>query len=147
MKGLQDVSNGKIRGALGSAKHFMGDGATRYGANEGTTTVINYKNFVEHNIKGYRGAINSSIGNVMISYSSINFVPNSFNSMFMMQVLREEEGFGGFTISDYDDIIRAERMSLPRTFINLTEPDAYSLMMNAGVDMFMISSHKALITT
>lgn len=56
----------------------------------------------------------------MISYSSINFVPNSFNSMFMMGVLREEEGFGGFTISDYDDIIRAEKMSLPRTFINLT---------------------------
>lgn len=50
----------------------------------------NFKNFVEHNIKGYRGAINSSIGNVMISYSSINFVPNSFNSMFMMGVLREE---------------------------------------------------------
>lgn len=98
----------------------MGDGATRYGANEGTTLVNNFKNFVEHNIKGYRGAINSSIGNVMISYSSINFVPNSFNSMFMMGVLREEEGFGGFTISDYDDIIRAERMSLPRTFINLT---------------------------
>ena len=125
----------------------MGDGATRYGANEGTTLVNNFKNFVEHNIKGYRGAINSSIGNVMISYSSINFVPNSFNSMFMMGVLREEEGFGGFTISDYDDIIRAERMSLPRTFINLTESDAYSVMMNAGVDMFMISSHKALITT
>lgn len=123
----------------------MGDGSTRYGANQGAAVVNNFKNFIEHNIKGYRGAINSEVGNVMISYSSINFVPNSFNSMFMMNVLREEEGFGGFTISDYDDIIRAEKMSLPRTFINLTQSDAYSVMMNAGVDMFMLSSHKALI--
>jgi hypothetical protein len=30
---LQDISGGKIRGALGSAKHFLGDGSTRYGAN------------------------------------------------------------------------------------------------------------------
>jgi len=33
-------------------------------------------------------------------------------------------------------------MSLPRTFINVTESDAYSLMINAGVDMMMISSHE-----
>ncbi len=30
---MQDISGGKIRGALGSAKHFLGDGSTRYGAN------------------------------------------------------------------------------------------------------------------
>jgi beta-glucosidase-like glycosyl hydrolase len=56
----------------------------------------------------------------MVSYSSINFVPNSLNSGFLMGVLRGEENFGGFTISDYDDIDRAATMSLPRTFINLT---------------------------
>lgn len=56
----------------------------------------------------------------MVSYSSINFVPNSLNSGFLMGVLRGEEGFGGFTISDYDDIERASKMMLPRTFINVT---------------------------
>lgn len=43
---MQDVAGGKIRGVLGSAKHFIGDGATRYGANEGTATVLNFKNFI-----------------------------------------------------------------------------------------------------
>lgn len=33
VKGLQDIFGGKLRGALGSAKHFIGDGSTRYGAN------------------------------------------------------------------------------------------------------------------
>lgn len=33
VKGLQDVSNGQIKGVLGSGKHFFGDGSTHYGAN------------------------------------------------------------------------------------------------------------------
>lgn len=33
VKGLQDVFSGKLRGVLGSAKHFIGDGSTKYGAN------------------------------------------------------------------------------------------------------------------
>lgn len=32
-KGLQDISNGKIGGSLGTSKHFFADGATQYGAN------------------------------------------------------------------------------------------------------------------
>lgn len=147
VKGLQDVAGGKIRGVLGSAKHFLGDGSTRYGANEGTATVLNFKNYIQHNVKGYRGAVSSQVGTVMASYSSVNFVPNQFNSMLLMGVLREEEGFGGFVISDYDDIIRAQRMSLPRTFINVTEGDAYALMVNSGIDMIMLSSHKGLISS
>lgn len=31
-------------------------------------------------------------------------------------------------------------MLLPRTFMNLTEEDGYATMVNAGVDMFMVSS-------
>ena len=46
VKGLQDVSSGKIRGVLGSVKHFIGDGSTKYGANEGSSTVLNFKNYI-----------------------------------------------------------------------------------------------------
>ena len=52
----------------------------------------------------------------MISYSSINLSPNAYNSYFLQGLLRDELGFGGFTISDYDDIERIYSMSLPRTF-------------------------------
>jgi len=38
-------------------------------------------------------------------------------------------------------------MSLPRTFINVSEYDAYTMMTNAGVDMYMLSSHKGFITS
>ena len=74
----------------------------------------------------------------MVSYSAINFVPNSFNSYFLQNLLRDQLGFGGFTISDYDDIDRVSTMSLPRTLMNISETSAYAMLMNAGVDMIMI---------
>ena len=42
----------------------------------------------------------------MVSYSAINFLPNSYNSAFLSGMLRDDLQFGGFTISDYDDVIR-----------------------------------------
>lgn len=140
------MSNGKIRGALGSSKHFFADGATQYGANEGSATVLNYKNFVRHNTQGYLGAISEEIGSVMVSYSAINFVPNSFNSYFLQGLLRDDLGFGGFTISDYDDVSRAEYMQLPRTMMNLTsESNGIIMLVNAGVDMLMLSGTNILL--
>lgn len=119
-KGLQDVSNGKINGALGTSKHFFSDGATQYGANEGSATVINFDKFVDHNIQGYKGSIEEEVGSVMVSYSAINFVPNSYNSYFLQGVLRDDLGFRGFTISDYDEVERTETMQLPRTMMNVS---------------------------
>jgi len=103
-KGLQDVSNGKINGVLGSVKHFFGDGSTLYGCNMGSANVLNFKNFIDHNIKGYVGSTKSNIGSVMASYSAINWIPNAINSQYLMGLLREDVGFNGFTISDYDDL-------------------------------------------
>ena len=100
--GLQSVTNNRISGVLGSVKHFFGDGATYYGANEGDTRVYNFTTFVGRNTKGYIGAIASEIGNVMASYSGINDIPMSINSYYLQNLLREELKFGGFVISDYD---------------------------------------------
>lgn len=139
IEGLQAVENGKINGVVGSAKHFFGDGSTLFGANEGNARVESFKNYISHNTQGYVGAIEKDVGTVMVSYSAINSVPMCFNSYFLFGILRDELKFKGFTISDYDDVLRAETMQLPRTFMNVSEDRAYSLMLNAGTDMIMLS--------
>jgi len=73
---------------LGSAKHFFGDGSTLYGTNMGNANVLNFKNYISHNTKGYIGSVKSNVGSVMISYSAINWVPNSINSEFLLNLLR-----------------------------------------------------------
>lgn len=98
------MSNGQITGALATAKHFLGDGSTLYGCNEGNANVLNFKNYINRNSRGYIGAVKSNVGSVMVSYSAINWIPNSINSHFLLGTLREDIGFNGFTISDYDDL-------------------------------------------
>jgi beta-glucosidase-like glycosyl hydrolase len=121
VKGLQDVSNGKINGALSSAKHFFGDGSTVYGCNMGNSQVLSHENYINHNIKGYIGGAKANVGSVMISYSAVNWIPNSINSQYLLGLLRDDIGFRGFTISDYDDLDRMFNTLMPRTFMNFTE--------------------------
>lgn len=56
VEGLQGKPNA-LTGIIGSVKHFIGDGATMYGADEGNVHVSNFKTFLEHNIQGYIGAV------------------------------------------------------------------------------------------
>lgn len=80
MKGLQDVSNDRINGVLGSAKHFFGDGSTLFGCNMGNANVMNFREYIDHNSRGFRGSVSSNVGSVMASYSAINWIPNAINS-------------------------------------------------------------------
>lgn len=114
------MSGNKISGVLGSVKHFFGDGATFYGANEGNARVYNSTTFVKRNTQGYAGAIASNVGNVMASYSGINEVRNSLNSYYLQGLLREDLGFNGFVISDYDELTRVPHQTYPTGFVNMT---------------------------
>lgn len=106
VRGLQNVDTaaGKINGVLASVKHFMGDGATLYGANQGDARVHSSKTFINHNVQGYKGAIESEVGTVMASYSAVNDIPMSLNSFYLQNLLRADLGFGGFVISDYNQV-------------------------------------------
>lgn len=57
-EGLQGKP-GNFTGILGSVKHFIGDGATMYGADEGNTHVGSFKSFISHNIQGYNGSVSA----------------------------------------------------------------------------------------
>ena len=78
VKGLMDVQSSGVKGVMASAKSFFGDGATRFGANEGSSSVINWKNYLNHNSPGYKGSIASSLGSVVISHSATNLIPSVY---------------------------------------------------------------------
>jgi beta-glucosidase len=81
----------------------------------------------------------------MVSFSAINWVPNSVNSQYLLGLLRDDLGFNGFTISDYNELEFSYNNLMPRTFMNFTdEESAYSTLVNAGVDMFMVNK-KAIV--
>ena len=137
VEGLQGKPNA-LTGIIGSVKHFIGDGATMYGADEGNVHVNNFKTFMEHNVQGYKGAIAADVATVMCSYSAINFLPMSISTMLTTN-LRQDLGFDGFVISDYDELGRIIYQHLPTSFQTMAGfNESAASAMNAGFDMMMI---------
>lgn len=131
VRGAQAIENQKLQGVLTSTKHFMGDGNTEFGRDEGNVVVTDFDQFYQENYPGYRGAFSESTGNVMISYSSINDVPMSVNQTYLQQNLFPH--FNGFVVSDYAAAEKAA-MQLKKPF-NVVLAD----VVNSGMDMLMIS--------
>jgi beta-glucosidase len=74
----------------------------------------------------------------MVSYSSINWIPNAIGSA-IGTILRQKLNFDGFVISDYDEMQRIINQQLPTNFNIMNGSwDSVTTMLNAGIDMFMI---------
>ena len=141
---------GKYDGILASAKHFLGDGATFWGIDQGNNTVYNMRSFLEHNFQGYAGGVSQCVGNVMCSYSAVNFLPMASNSFLLNGILKEGlldgHPFNGFVISDYDELGKMAHGKWPTTPITMDQYDAVVLMINAGVDMAMLTPYTDTLT-
>ncbi len=146
VKGAQayDADAQMYNGVLTSTKHFLGDGATFDGVDEGNVTTNNIRTFLKRNYAGYKGAIDECTGNVMCSYSAVNRIPMAGNAELLDGVLKngifEGKPFDGFVISDYDEIGKIAGQGWPTTNIHMTQEDGIALMFNSGIDMAMLAS-------
>jgi beta-glucosidase len=85
---------------VATAKHFL------HGQPEGGTNVApsNYSERIlrEQLLYPFEAAVKEAgIGSVMPSYNEIDGIPSHVNPWLLQQVLREEWGFRGVTVSDY----------------------------------------------
>ncbi|HTB56552.1 MAG TPA: glycoside hydrolase family 3 protein, partial [Polyangia bacterium] len=128
VRGFQDADDGSA--VLASAKHFVGDGGTSRGMDQGDTRVSEAELRKIH-LPGYRACIEAGVGNVMVSYSSWNDTPMHGNRALITGVLKGELGFTGFVVTDWAAI---DKMS-----------DDYQqdveVAINAGIDMVMVPIH------
>jgi len=128
VRGLQDADDGTA--VLASAKHFVGDGGTSRGMDQGDTR-ISEEELRRIHLPGYLACIKAGVGNVMVSYSSWNDAPMHGNKRLLTDVLKGELGFTGFVVTDWAAI---DKMS-----------DDYKqdveVAINAGIDMVMVPIH------
>jgi beta-glucosidase len=134
---LQSDDGKKLSGVLASTKHFLGDGATYNGNDEGDNKVYNMKKFLEINMAGYLGALEANTGNIMVSYSAINDIAMSINTDLLQGRLKDESDFDGFLISDYDAVGKVSSQGKPTTGVKMPLQQAYLMSLNAGMDMIM----------
>jgi beta-glucosidase len=112
---------------LACAKHFVGDGGTQYGTDEGDT-VCDEATLRKLYLPPYRAALRAGVESIMVSYSSWNGKKMHANKYLLTGVLKQELGFKGFLVSD-------------DAGIDQISPDymtAVESAINAGLDMAMI---------
>jgi beta-glucosidase len=110
----------------GSAKHFIADGGTLDGIDQGNAPISEAE-LIEIHAQGYVPAINAGVLTVMASFSSWNDVKITGNRSLLTDVLKHRMGFEGFVVGDWNAHGQIPGCS------NESCPEA----INAGLDMFM----------
>ncbi|NBB52490.1 1,4-beta-D-glucan glucohydrolase [Rhizobium sp. CRIBSB] len=110
----------------GSAKHFLADGGTTGGKDQGDFAGSE-QDLIDIHLSGYPQAIDAGVLSIMASFSSWNGVKHTGNETILTDVLRGPLGFEGFVVSDWN-----AHGQLPGC-----TNESCALAFNAGVDMFM----------
>lgn len=132
--GLQGEPDEPMR-ALGTPKHYIGDGSTTWGTSPlGATNIdrgdarIDEETLRSRDLPPYIHAIENGALSIMVSYSSWNGVPLHAHDYLINDVLKDELGFEGFVVSDWGGIDE----------ITDDYAEAVITAINAGVDMNMV---------
>jgi beta-glucosidase len=138
---------------LSTAKHYAGDGDTKYGTASGDykidqgIAVTSREDFWNTSLRQYQPAVqNHHVGSVMPSFSSVDWTEDGVGNPIKMHAnqeliqgtLKGQLGFAGFVISDWEGIhqIPGDWATQVRTGVN------------AGIDMMMEpNSYQDFITT
>jgi beta-glucosidase len=100
VRGFQGDNLAGTNSVLACAKHFVGDGGTLGGVDQGNT-VCDEATLRKLYLPPYQAAIKAGVGSIMVSYSSWNGQKMSANKYLLTDVLKGELGFQGFLISDW----------------------------------------------
>lgn len=111
---------------LSSAKHFVGDGGTEEGRDQGDARISEAE-LRDIHAAGYPPAIAAGVQTVMASFSSWNGVKLHGHRGLLTDVLRGRMGFDGFVVGDWNGHGQVPGCG------NEDCPAAF----NAGIDMFM----------
>jgi len=125
VRGLQgDLGTDSV---VGCVKHWVGDGGTTNGIDQGETSLSRAELERLH-ISPYYSALEAGVLTVMVSFNSWNGDKCHGHKVLVTDVLKGEMGFDGYVISDWDGI----------DYLTEDYYQAVGMAVNAGVDMFMV---------
>ncbi|HEX7419212.1 MAG TPA: glycoside hydrolase family 3 N-terminal domain-containing protein [Thermoanaerobaculia bacterium] len=112
---------------IATAKHFLGDGGTNGGKDQGDN-LSTEEQLRDIHAAGYAGALNAGVQTIMVSYNSWHGQKMHDNGALLTDVLKKRMGFDGFLVGDWNghgQVPGCTNASCPQSF-------------NAGLDMFMV---------
>lgn len=125
--GLQGTDLTQNTSVLACAKHFVGDGGTVGGQDQGNV-ILDESAIRSLHLYPYTGALSAGVQTVMASYSSISGDKMHGSKYWLTTVLKTEKKFDGILVSDWAAI-----RQLPGS-----SDDQIVAGINAGLDMIML---------
>ena len=136
IRGLQGHSRHGIGsdGVIGTAKHFIGDGGTEGGKDQGVNASTEAQMINIHG-QGYYGALAAGSQSVMVSFNSWTNAEQGIaegklhgSTKALTEILKGKMGFDGLVVSDWNGIGQVPGCT------NASCPQA----INAGIDVVMV---------
>jgi beta-glucosidase len=130
VKGLQGHADKDFLGdshVISTIKHFLGDGGTEGGDDQGNNLSSEQELFDIH-AQGYVGGLEAGAQSVMASFNSWHGEKLHGNKYLITNVLKEKMGFDGFVVGDWNG-----HGQIPGC-----TNESCSQTVNAGLDIFMV---------
>ena len=125
---------------LACGKHFLGYSEPRTGRDR-EPADFSERTLREIHLPPYEAAIKAGVGSIMVNSGEVNGEPVHASKYLLTEILREQLGFSGFIVSDYEDI----RKLYGRHLVASSLEEALVVAHNAGIDMNMEASTPEII--
>jgi beta-glucosidase len=132
VRGFQGDSLNDLLSLAACSKHYVAYGAAEAGR-EYNTTDISERTLREIYLPPHNAAVDAGAATVMSAFNSLNGIPASANYYTLTEILRNEWGFNGFVVSDWNSVGQLVNHGVAADKI-----EAAFKGFTAGVDMDMI---------
>lgn len=133
VRGIQHKTQDGYVAMAACAKHYVGYGAVEGGReySKGDFSDYTLRNVY---IKPFEGAIEEDVMTVMSTFTSIGGEAIIASERLLKNLLKEELGFKGFVISDYDSVEQLVTRRMAKD-----KKDCAAIAFKSGVDMEMVT--------
>ena len=135
LEGLQgeDGDYSKLDRVAACIKHFAGYSFPVSGKDR-TPVWMGERQLREYFLPGFQATINAGAPTIMVNSGEINGIPVHVNAFILKTILRDELGFKGVALTDWEDI----QYLHTRHRVAATQKEAVRMAIEAGIDMSMV---------
>ena len=133
VRGMEGSDVGSQDHVATSLKHYIGYSFS-FNGRDRTPAWIPENYLREYFLPTFDAAVKAGAHTVMVNSAEINGVPGHINHHILTDILRDELGFKGFVVSDWEDIKKL--VTVWR--VAATEKEATRMAVMAGIDMSMV---------
>jgi len=133
VKGFQGDDLTDPNSIAACAKHYVGYGAAE-GGRDYNTTLIPEHDLRNYYLPAFKASVDAGVATIMSGFNDLNGIPASGNVFTLRKILRDEWGFDGFVVSDWNSMTEMLNHGYCAD-----ERDVAKKSLQAGIDMEMVS--------